>query len=139
MTRAVSLVVAALAAACASAPADPVAIDLGRDACRHCRMAIVSNATAAQVVAPGDEPLLFDDLGCLRDHLASAKPAADAVVFVADHRTGQWVPAHRAVITKAPIETPMGSGLMAHADASSRDQDPAAAGGSPVPAERLVP
>ena len=139
MTRAVSLVVVALAAACASAPADPVAIDLGRDACRHCRMAIVSNATAAQVVAPGEEPILFDDLGCLRDHLAGANPVTDAVVVVTDHRTGQWVPAQRAVITQTAIETPMGSGLMAHTDASSRDQDPAASGGSPVPAERLVP
>ena len=139
MTRRTLLAIAALATACGSGPSAPVAIDLARDACHHCRMAIVSKATAAQIVAPGEDPLLFDDLGCLRDHLANAKPAIDAMVFVADHRTGQWVPAHRAVITQTAIETPMGSGLMAHADASSRDQDAAATGGSPASAERLVP
>lgn len=126
-------------AACGTSAVGPVAIDLGNDACGHCRMAIVSASTAAQIVAPGDEPVLFDDLGCLRDFLAASTPPADAVVFVADHRTGQWVEARSAVFTTTTVDTPMGSGLLAHADAASRDQDAAAKGGLAVAARSLVP
>lgn len=123
----------ALTAACAGRGAPgPVAIDLGRDACSHCRMAIVSTATAAEIVAPGEAPRLFDDLGCLRDFVASHPPASDALVFVADHRTGAWVEARHATVTKTSLQTPMASGLVAHADAASRDQDPAARGGEAV-------
>jgi copper chaperone NosL len=128
-----------LAAGCTgSGAAGPVAIELGRDACSHCRMAIVSTGTAAEIVAAGEEPRLFDDLGCLRHFIAAASLPADAVVFVADHRTGVWVEARRAVFTSTSLETPMGSGLVAHADAASRDQDPTARG-EPVSMRSILP
>jgi copper chaperone NosL len=133
------LALASGAAACGTATVEPVVIDLGRDACSHCRMAIVSTSTAAQIVAPGDEPVLFDDLGCLRDFVAASPLPADAVVYVADHRTGQWVNARSAVFTKSTVDTPMGSGLLAHADAASRDQDEAAKGGTAVAVGSLLP
>jgi copper chaperone NosL len=93
-------------------------------------MSVVSHATAAQIARRGDEPLFFDEFGCLRDYLGSHATPGDAVVYVADHRTGEWVNARAAVFTKTSTSTPMGSGLLAHADAASRDADPAAAGGS---------
>jgi copper chaperone NosL len=115
-----------LAAGCAgSGVPGPVGIDLGRDACRHCRMAIVSKATAAEIVAPGEEPLLFDDIGCLRD-------------FVTDHRSGEWIDARHAVFTRTSLQTPMGSGIVAHADTASRDQEPAARSGSVVSAGSIL-
>jgi len=128
-----SVVIVGLLAACAANTAQPAAIDTKNDACRHCRMMVSDVRVAAQIVAPGEEPLFFDDIGCLRDYLASTSAAADAVVYVADHRTGAWVDATQAVFTKsATIETPMGSGIIAHADAASRDADDAARGGSGV-------
>jgi copper chaperone NosL len=93
----------------------------------------VSNARfAAQIVAPGEEPLFFDDLGCLAAYLSSqAQRAPRAAAYVADHRTGDWVPAASAVFTKVPVlDTPMGSHVVAHASAASRDADPDARGGS---------
>ena len=117
----------------------PLAIDLGRDACSHCRMAIVSTSTAAEIVAPGEEPRLFDDLGCLGAFVASSPAGPDAVVFVADHRTGTWIEARHAVFTKTSLQTPMGSGLVAHNDDTSRDQDPAARGGTPVSIGSVLP
>ena len=90
---------------------------------------------AAQIAAPGAEPVFFDDIGCLRDYLkqAGAQVPAGAVAFVADHRTGAWVRASAAVFTKpAHLETPMGGGIIAHANEESRRQDPDAAGGAPV-------
>lgn len=120
------------AVSCGGGPPASQAIDMGHDACASCRMVIVAQATAAQIVAPGEEPLFFDEIGCLRDYLRVTTPGTDARVYVADHRTGQWVEAGRAVFTQTPASTPMTSGLLAHADAASRDADPAAAGGNAV-------
>lgn len=121
---------ALVVSACAGGPPAPAGVGLGEDACAACRMTIVSRTTAAQIVRAGDEPVLFDDLGCLRDHLSQRPLPGDAVVYVADHRTGEWVNARAAVFTRTTTSTPMASGLLAHADAASRDADPAAAGGS---------
>jgi copper chaperone NosL len=122
----------ALLSACAAGAPPPVVIDTRNDACRHCRMIVSDLRVAAQIVAPGEEPLVFDDIGCLRDYLASAPASNDAVVYVADHRTGAWVEAGDAVFTKGTVETPMNSGIIAHADAASRDADDAARGGTAV-------
>ena len=132
MTRAVFALIA-LAAACAGRPLGPARIDTANDACRHCRMLVSDVRTAAQIVAPGEEPLIFDDIGCMRDYLAHTGAADGAVRFVADHRTGAWIAAEGAMFTKVTsISTPMASGIIAHADRGSRDADPAAANGQPV-------
>jgi len=94
---------------------------------------------AGKVVVPGEAPLLFDDIGCLRDWRKSRPPVPGAAAFVADHRTGKWVPAERAVYVRTTkLWTPMGSQLIAYEDAASRNADPAASGGAAVtPAEAL--
>jgi copper chaperone NosL len=133
MTRAL-LVACVAISACAAGTVGPANIRLGEDACAHCRMTVVSDKTAAQIVAPGAEPLIFDEPGCLRDFLSERALGEDAVVFVADHRTGAWIDARQAVFTRTSERTPMGSGLIAHADAASRDADAAALHGAPVTA-----
>jgi copper chaperone NosL len=58
-----------------------------------------------------------------------------AIAYVADHRTKAWARASQAVYVKVPsLGTPMGSHIIAHADAASRDQDPDARGGEPLAA-----
>jgi copper chaperone NosL len=123
-------------AACTRGPPGPAALDTRNDACAQCRMAVSDARFAAQVVAPGEEPRFFDDVGCLRDWLRSgAKPPRGAVAFVADHRTKAWVRAAEAAYTRVDaLETPMGSHLVAHADAASRAADPAAVRGTPLTA-----
>lgn len=125
-----TLIAALMMSACAAGPVAPANPRMGEEACAHCRMTLVSRATAAQIARAGDEPVFFDDLGCLRDYLLHRPAAAEAVVYVADHRTGAWVEASTARFTKTGSATPMASGLVAHADQASRDADPAAAGGS---------
>jgi copper chaperone NosL len=141
MTRpsALALAVAVALAGCTRGPPRPAALDTRNDACAHCRMAVSDPRFAAQVVAPGEEPRFFDDVGCLRDWLRAAGPVPrGAVAYVADHRTKAWVRAAAAAYTRAPaLETPMGSHLVAHRDAASRDADAAAAGGAPVGAAEV--
>lgn len=110
-------------AGCAPGAPGPSTIRLGEDACAYCRMTIVGIETAAQIVSPGAEPIMFDEIGCLSDYLADRPLDADATVFVADHRSGEWIDARSAVFTKTSLPTPMSSGLLAHADLTSRDAD----------------
>ena len=96
-------------------------------------MAVSSQRSAGQLVAPSEEPLFFDDLDCLARYAAGRALPEGTIAYVADHRTKVWVRATDAVYTKvARIETPMGSHVMAHADTASRDADPDARAGEPV-------
>ena len=137
MTRArvLALFAAAALAGCSRGPAPPAVLDTRTEACRFCRMTVSEHCFAAQLVAPGEEPVFFDDIGCLRDYLRrEGELPGDTVAYVADHRTGIWVPARAAVYTRISGETPMGSHLVAHENPESRASDPAAGGGGPVPA-----
>ncbi len=128
---------AVTAAACDRAPR-PAPLDTRNEACASCRMAVSNARFAAQVVAPGELPRFFDDLGCLADWLHRHGSSAQSVAFVADHRTKAWVRADRAVYTRVPgLETPMASHLIAHADAASRERDPDAKAGLPVGSSEL--
>ena len=131
------LLIAVLSAGCLNGPA-PADIRVSEDACAHCRMTLVTQRTAAQIVAPGEDPLIFDEVGCLRDYLASRLAPFDARVFVADHNTGEWIDATTAVFTKTALTTPMATGLIAHANRASRDADPAAEGGEPVDSSAIL-
>lgn len=124
-----------LLAAC-SGPPGPAALDTRNEACSWCRMSISDVHTAAQLGAPGEEPKFFDDVGCLRDYLKAARTLPPgAAAWVVDHRTGAWIPAAHAVYTRVEaLETPMGSHLIAHADAAARAADPAAVHGVPLSA-----
>jgi copper chaperone NosL len=127
LVRLVALVT--MLTACGSSPPQPVAIDTANDTCAHCRMILVDRRLAAEIVAAGEEPMVFDDIGCLRDYLADHTPVPGARIFVADHRTASWIPAAEAVYTRsAVLATPMASGILAHADVASRDADTEARG-----------
>jgi copper chaperone NosL len=135
MTRtaaAVTVLALALSSACRRGAVEPAQVDTHADVCARCRMAVSDRRFAGQLAAPGEEPRFFDDVGCLGEYLRQHPTLpAGTVAFVADHRTGAWVRASRAVFTKRDtLETPMGSHLIAHADAASRDADPAVAGGT---------
>jgi copper chaperone NosL len=124
---------------CAAATPAPAAVRLNEDACAYCRMTLVSVRTAAQIIAPGEEPLIFDELGCLRDYLAAHPVADNTRTYVADHRSGAWIDASSALFTQTPLTTPMSSGLIAHGDAASRDADPDARDGQPVSRSNVIP
>ncbi len=124
-------------AACGEPPG-PADLDTKNDACAWCRMAVSDARFAAQIVCPSEEPRFFDDIGCLVSYVARGAPPRGAVAFVADHRTKEWVAAERALYTRNPaLATPMGSHLLAHADAASREADPDVRGGTPVVASAL--
>ncbi len=136
-----ALATAVFAVACSGGEPQPAALDTRNEQCASCRMAVSDARFAAQIVAPGELPRFFDDVGCLGDFVRAGKAPAGSVAFVADHRTKAWVRAERASFTRVPgLETPMSSHVVAHADALSRDQDPVTKGGTAVaPGELFGP
>ena len=105
-------------------------------------MSVSEARFAGQLVAPSEEPRFFDDVGCLGHYVSGSKSLPrGAVAYVADHRTRAWVRADAALYSRVPaLATPMGSHLIAHADAASRDADADAKGGTPrTPAEVFGP
>ena len=141
MRPAAACALAVLLFGCAGGPPRPATLDTRNDACGACRMAVSNPRFAAQIVAPGEEPVFFDDVGCLADYLRQhGTQPARAVAYVADHRTSEWVPAAAAIFTRvAGLDTPMGSHVIAHASSSSRDADTAARVGTDVPPATLFP
>jgi copper chaperone NosL len=126
---------------CTSGELAPAELDTRHDACAWCRMSVSQPRFAAQIIAPGEEPRFFDDIGCLADYARSSRDLPNAALaFVADHRTGAWARAGAAVIVRCPaIATPMASGLVAFADGASREADDAARGCVAVDAATLLP
>ena len=60
----------------AAGDAPPAALDTRNETCRSCRMPVSDPRLAAQLAAPGEEPVFFDDIGCLRDFLREHAPDA---------------------------------------------------------------
>jgi len=125
----------------ASCDGDPRPEDLvkGRDLCATCRMPVSDVRFAAQITAPGELPRFFDDPGCFAEFVRTGElKEKGAVAWVADHRTGAWVRADRAIYTRVPnLTTPMNHKLVAHESTASRDSDPDAKGGQPVPLQEV--
>ena len=121
----VPALIVALGCAVACGGGAPVAVSLQPGTpCAHCRMTLLDQKLASQLLAPGEEPRFFDDLGCLTAFLAAHPAQPRTRAFVADHLTGAWVDAARAAYSRsAAIGTPMGSHLVAHADAAARAAD----------------
>jgi len=126
-----ALLVLVLSVSCGPRVPAPVKFEAATEACRYCRMSGSDGRTAAQLVSPREEPAFFDDIGCLEKYMDEHKESVrDAIAFVVDHRTLEWIRADSAIYTRVPgLATPMNSHLIAHASAASRDADPAAAGG----------
>jgi copper chaperone NosL len=120
-----------VATSCGDAALVPAPVDTRNDACAHCRMTVSDLRFAAQIAAPGEEPRVFDDLGCLRAYLAATPQAGPgSVAFVASYRTKAWVRAGDALyLQRESLETPMGSGVVAFEDAAGRDAEATARGG----------
>lgn len=126
---------------CSGGPPSPAGLDTRQDRCAQCRMAVLDVRVAAQIVASGQDPLFFDDIGCMIDYLSRhLRQPPGAMAYVADHQTGEWVPAATALYTRnLQVQTPMGSHLIAHGSIETQRQDPAARLGSKATARDLLP
>src|SRR5262245_4849990 len=78
--RALMLLAVASSIACGLRADGPPDIQVDRTACSHCGMLISELAYAAAYRAPGADPRVFDDIGCLLE-AARREPARSSLRF----------------------------------------------------------
>jgi copper chaperone NosL len=103
-------------AGCTSGELRPVEL-YPEDACAMCRMAVSDPAFASEIIAEDGEALKFDDLRCMENYRREHATMKVKAIFVKDYGTKAWLPFEKSVIVRTSIETPMGSGKVAAANA----------------------
>ncbi len=102
--------------ACEQKPKGGVAkMHWDRDMCERCKMAVSERKYAVQVVDPKtDRAYKFDDIGCAVLWFDEERiPWKDeAIIWITDARTGEWINARRALFIDDSI-TPMAFGFAA--------------------------
>ena len=96
----------------------PDTIHWDRDMCERCKMAISERKYAVEVIDPKTHKYYhFDDIGCailwFKENWIPWE--SQAIIWVKDGKTGQWIDARKAVYTTTRL-TPMGYGFTAYAD-----------------------
>ena len=128
--RFVIVAVALLSAACSAAAAGPPEIVVDRTACSHCGMFVSEPIYAAAYQAHGNEPRLFDDIGCMLEAVRR-ETASPIEIWVQDAAGAGWLDADRAIfVASVDIRTPMSGGVLAYADAAAAEKAAATHRGS---------
>jgi nitrous oxide reductase accessory protein NosL len=89
-----------------------------RDMCERCKMAISERKYAAQIIDPASGKVYkFDDIGCAILWMEEGHvPWKDqAIIWVTDASTGEWLDARSAKYTDDSI-TPMAYGIAAYSE-----------------------
>lgn len=91
-------------------------IKYDREICERCKMIISNRNYAAQVINQNDgRRYYYDDIGCtiLWFDEQKIKWEKDAVIYVTDSQTGEWLNVNEAFWTYGAV-TPMDFGFSAH-------------------------
>lgn|SRR5690554_5163833 len=98
--------------ACSNKPHE---IHFGSDECAHCKMVIMDEEFATQIVKKTGKAFKFDSIECLAAYTKEQQPkATDQTLWVPDFATVEWVNANDAFFVKSEvIKSPMGMGLLA--------------------------
>jgi len=87
-----------------------------RDMCARCAMVVSDRKHTLQAINPKDgKSYMFDDIGCaiLWFHDEKIEWEKDAVLWITDAKTGEWIDAKTAFYTTQNV-TPMAYGFMAY-------------------------
>jgi copper chaperone NosL len=117
--RAVILAFALLSTACGAHTPGPPEIVVDRTMCSHCGMFVSEPSYAAAYRVRGQDPRIFDDIGCLLDALGR-ETTAPIDVWLQDATGRGWLDADEAAfVVNANVSTPMSGGVLAYADAAA--------------------
>ncbi|RCR70832.1 nitrous oxide reductase accessory protein NosL [Larkinella punicea] len=101
----------------------PEPIHYGKDACEHCKMTIVDQKFAAEIVTQKGKSFKFDDVACLVNYLTESKVSeADLAFILVDqyNKPGELVDARQAVYVSGDgIRSPMMGNTAAFPDAEA--------------------
>lgn len=95
-----------------------VKVHWDRDMCERCKMAISERKFAFEIINPKNgKAYKFDDIGCGVLWLEEDKIpwANEAIMWITDAKTGEWIDARKAYYTDDMI-TPMAYGFAAYSE-----------------------
>ncbi len=106
----------------ASCSVKPQPIVYGTDGCHFCKMTIVDNQHAAELVTVKGRAFKYDAIECMMNHLADWNEPAVELYLIADYATpGELIDARDAhYLIAESIPSPMGAFLSGFADPKSR-------------------
>jgi len=100
--------------------ADPRPIELGKDACHHCKMTLMDPKFGAELVTEKGKIFIFDDVNCMLQYMDSeeGKEQVYKHVLVLDYlNPGVLLDVNYAHFLKSDeIQTPMASNVVAFPD-----------------------
>lgn len=117
----------------------PQPISYGSDGCHFCKMTIVDNQHAAQLVTVKGKAFKYDAIECMMNHLADWDQPEVQLYLVADYaRPGELADATIAhYLISDNIPSPMGENLTAFAEMEVRDEAQSQSGGEKLDWESL--
>lgn len=132
IARAAIAALALLPLGCGAAAMGPPDIVVDRAVCSHCGMFVSEPQYAAASQMDGEEPRLFDDLGCLLDALRqTATPPAG--IWLQDAGGSGWIDGGAAAfVTGSRVRTPMSGGVLAYRGVAAAERAATAHGGRVV-------
>lgn len=97
---------------------EPVQIHYGSDECAHCRMMILEEEFAAQIVSRYGKAYKFDSIECMAAfYNTKATDLEGAIAWVADFENRNWLKVQNALFVQSEIvNSPMGASLLAFSD-----------------------
>lgn len=100
---------------------EPVAIDYGKEQCHYCKMTIVDNQHAAEIVTKKRKAFKYDAIECMINDLKDEENQPIALYLVCDYaHPGELVDAKSSTyLISKEIPSPMGANLSAF---SSKDK-----------------
>ena len=108
-----------LPALTACTTSDPVPFKVGKDACDHCKMTIMSKTFGMELITAKGKVFKFDDIICCVNYLNKNGKEGD-LLYVAENSKGALIPASAAFYLKSEKNrTPMNSQIIAFSNKSA--------------------
>ncbi|HHY28115.1 MAG TPA: nitrous oxide reductase [Desulfitobacterium dehalogenans] len=96
----------------------PREIDPTIDICPVCRMSVIDEHFAAQIIDSQGRVEIFDDIGCMSIFMRRLETGEkDSIIasYVKDFESMEWLSAQEAFYVQGRIDTPMSFGIVAFA------------------------
>ncbi|MBT2583262.1 nitrous oxide reductase accessory protein NosL [Planococcus sp. ISL-109] len=121
----IALIIAAVIglAGCGETDLTPRAIQAETDVCAVCNMSITYEEFAGQLIEQDGDHFVFDDLGCLIEHINGMDQTELGAAFIKDAVTDEWLNIERAAYVYAKDEwTPMAYHVLAFEDEQAAEE-----------------
>jgi copper chaperone NosL len=101
---------------------EPLPFNIGKDACDHCKMTIMSNKFGLELLNSKGKAFKFDDISCGVQYI-KAHTAEAYKIYALDHLSGTFVENSLAFFLKSDKNrTPMNSNIVAFASKTEAEK-----------------